>query len=281
MEDVLTCVVDNILHTLIIKAEDENGLSFTSQQAASMVIHYTSDWTEWQKEAFSQSTILYNVKKYYVLYGLTDEMASIYMKISPDKPLSQPKFYRMHDNGMIRACASKNWFRLYNTGLFDYYLYSDTEKPVPLHPQQASRIYTYETDVILRKENNYIHLSLRDLSSFEKENLVPCDLMKNIYTYTRWASINWMPKQDYQWVGTLSVIKENDSTFDCIFTDGTSNFTYPVTYVKKLLKYISYGKITGTFTFEAIISGSHIRYIPMPLRKQQTVMDDTTEFIID
>jgi len=284
-EQIFTNVVDNILYTLTVQRRQEGEhLIFSTIPMCHMIIHY-SDGTDWHKELFSNSITLENVKKYYITYGLTQQMAQIYMTISPPKPITQPRFYRMPDNTSIIACSAKNWFRIYNNSACNYYIYSDTmEPPVVLHPKKESMIYTYDTDIIVRKENNYTQLSIRDLTQCEKDNLIPCDLVvKHIYNYTRWSSINWMLKQDYQWMGTLSLIKENDTNFDCIFTDGTTNFTYPILYVKKILKHIIYGKITGTFIFEPIISGSHIRYIPMPVRKKKHIAIDmnNTEFIID
>ena len=277
--ETLTMVVENILYSVSVK-EDENELSFTCQPVSHMIIHY-SDGIDWHKEQFLNTITLSNVKKYYITFGLTDQMAQIYMDISPPIPITQPRFYKMHttDNFPIMACSAKNWFRIYNYDTCDYYIYSDSASPQILPPQEKSIIYTYDTDIIVRKENNYIHLPIRDLTPVEKDNLVPCDLIKKVYTYTRWASINWMPKQDYQWIGTLSLIKENDTSFDCTFTDGNTNFTYPILYVKKMLKHIMYGKITGTFMFEPIVTGSHIRYIPMLIVNKKKREDENTEFV--
>lgn len=283
--DVLTCVMDGVLYTVNIKALGvDRAVSFNCQPPSYMIIHYFDDVSaEWRKELCHGSTCINNVKKYFLMYGLMDlNQATIYQKISPDHPKSQPTFHKMPDFN-IMICKAYNWYRLYNTGVSDYYLYTDDGvKPVTLLPENTSIPYTYETDIIVRKENNYTHLALRDLTTYEKSNLVPCDLTKGIFTFTRWASINWIPKAEFCWTGTLSVIKETDSSSDCTFTDGTTNFSYPMGYLKKLLKYISYGKISGTFTFESIINGSHIRFIPMPIQKTQpTSFFEDTEFLPD
>lgn len=201
---------------------------------------------------------------YYVTYGLTQAMADIYHAISPPEPENRPVYRTII--GDIVACKAVNWYRMFNGGSNTYYLYNADAvcEPEALLPETASRPYHHDTDIHLRDNPNYQHLFQRDLTDRELRALIPVDVIRNIYKFSRTSRLNWMPAKDYIWTGTLTLVDTLGMEF--IFTDEWNNtFVYNHEHLKMCVKHLVHGKLSGNFIFKAVITGKHLNYVPVPV----------------